>query len=252
MYKRSFAAILLSLTLSLTMAMPGMASDLRGALWKVEQVCMANKATTGLSFPCLDVNPAQGYVVLRAPVGQDDMILAPTEKISGIEAASLLNAGIVNYFEPAWNARALLADKTRRKLTQADFALAINSYLTRSQDQLHIHIDCIATDVQRQLRAIAPDLPANTWVHLPKPIRNLSFWARRIPQETLAGVNPFALVASGVPEARLGMGQMTLVITGNVLGGNAKGYILLAAKAGRFFGKSRPTGEDLLDHECRA
>jgi len=61
----------------------------RETLWQVVRTCLANYTLTGASFPCLEVNLAngveQGYVVLRPPFGKPDTILAPTRKIVGIE-----------------------------------------------------------------------------------------------------------------------------------------------------------------------
>ena len=226
------------------------ATNISGALWKVEQVCLAADAATGLPFPCLKVDAAAGYAVLRPPYGKADTILVPTVKISGLEAPGLQSPSAPNYFELAWQARSFLADKTSRKLAHDDVALAVNSSLSRSQNQLHVHLDCIARDMQMALRTLEPDLPATGWTRLAKPLRHLDYWALRLPQPTLAGINPFALVARGVPDARAGMAEMTIAIAGTLSKSGAKGFVLLAARTGRHVGRALPTGEDLLDHEC--
>src|SRR5580658_7748696 len=65
----------------------------RGALWKVVQTCVANRALTGAAFPCLKVDVSQGdkhgYALLRAPWGAPDLILTPTRRMVGVEDPSL-------------------------------------------------------------------------------------------------------------------------------------------------------------------
>ena len=239
----------LGMLVAVPATMPAQAFD-SGALWKVEQLCLIADAATGLPFPCLKVDTAAGYVVLRPPYGKADTILAPSVKIAGLELPVLQSPSAPNYFDLAWQARPFLAGKTSRKLAHDDVALAVNSRLSRSQNQLHVHLDCIAQDVQVALRAVEPRLPATGWVRLEKPLRHLDFWALRLPQPTLAGINPFALVARGVPDAKAGMAEMTIVIAGTVSKSGAKGFVLLAARTGKSVGLGMPTGEDLLDHEC--
>ena len=230
------------------------AGENAGALWQVEKVCLANHATTGLAFPCLEVRAATsgsaGYVVLRPPLGPGDTVLMPAEKSPGIEDARLQSANAPNYFDQAWNARHFIAGKTSRPLARADVALAVNAQITRSQDQLHVHLDCIAGDVRAALQEMEPAVPARGWVALPRPIRHLRFWAYRVRAETLDGINPFALVARDIPGARLAMGQMTIVVAGSHFKDGGKGFLLLAARVGGTRADAVSTGEELLDHSC--
>lgn len=230
------------------------AGENAGALWQVEKVCLANHATTGLAFPCLEVKAAvsgnPGYVVLRPPFGPGDTILTPAEKSPGIEDSRLQRAEAANYFSLAWNARHFISGKTSRPLGRADVALAVNAQITRSQDQLHVHLDCIAGDVRAALQEMEPGVPANGWVALPRPIRHLRFWAHRVRAETLDGINPFALVARDIPGARVTMGQMTIVVAGSNFKDGGKGFLVLAARVGGTRAEAVSTGEELLDHAC--
>jgi CDP-diacylglycerol pyrophosphatase len=156
-------------------------SEFRDALWPVVQACRVNHDLTGAAFPCLEVNVSggadRGYVVLRPPFGLEDFILAPTRKIVGVEDRSLQAADAPNYFNDAWNARGVLATKARGLPERDEVALAINSGLKRTQDQLHIHIGCISPRVRSEIQAIAPALSETRWQRLGRPIGGLLFWA---------------------------------------------------------------------------
>ena len=99
-----------------------------------------------VAFPCLEVNVSdrdeRGYVVLRPPLRQPDLILSPTRKIVGVEDPSLQTLDAANYFEDAWNARTFLQGAPEEPLARDDVVLAVNSRSSRTPDQLHIHIGC--------------------------------------------------------------------------------------------------------------
>ena len=221
--------------------------DTSGNLWRVVQLCTANKTALGLPFPCLEVNLARGYVVLRPPFGKPDTILAPTSPSSGIEDASLQTAGAINYFDLAWKARGSLAGKTSRALAFDDIGLAVNASGTRSQNQLHIHIECLAADIKLELQQAETGISQKGWTKLRRPLRHLDFWARRIYGDELGANNPFALTAQELPMARGNMGNITLVVAGAKFRQGARGFLLLAADTKPHRGH---TGEDLLDHAC--
>jgi hypothetical protein len=73
---------------------------------------------------------------------------------TGIEDAALLAPDAVNYFAAAWNVRSFVDKAVGRELPDDALSLAVNSPLARSQNQLHIHIDCIHADLRS---AIARD-----------------------------------------------------------------------------------------------
>jgi CDP-diacylglycerol pyrophosphatase len=221
----------------------------RDALWRVVQVCVANRQLTGASFPCLSVNLSggveHGYAILRPPFGKRDTILTPTTKIAGIEDPSLQAADAPNYFEDAWNARTFLSDETERPLARSDVALVVNSRASRTQDQLHIHLGCLSADVKRTLQAAAPELSETRWTALKRPVRGLAFWARRIAQETLADRNPFRLVADDMHNPNVNMAQLTIVVAGSSSIEGGDGFIIMVARS-----DGSSAGEDVLDFSC--
>jgi CDP-diacylglycerol pyrophosphatase len=168
----------------------------------------------------------------------------------GVEDASLEAVDAPNYFEDAWNARAMLAASGRAPPPRDEVALAVNSSLARTQDQLHIHIGCISNEVKRSIEAIEPELSPTRWQRLNRPIGGFIFWARRIDQDTLAGVNPFRLASEGLPIASEDRGNVTIVVAGARSAQGRDGFVLLVAIDDRFRPGFPHSGSDLLDRSC--
>jgi len=220
----------------------------RNALWRIVEICIANHELTGASFPCLKVNMTDGiehgYAILRPPFGKQDTILTPTIKIAGIEDPSLQAADAPNYFEDAWNARGFLSDGADKPLARDDVGLVVNSRLSRTQDQLHIHLGCLSAEAKRTLQTIAPQLSETHWLPLKRPIRGLAFWGRRLDQDTLVGINPFRIVADDI-RGNVSMGPLTIVVAGYLPAEGRGGFIILVAQSG-----PDNAGEEVLDFSC--
>jgi CDP-diacylglycerol pyrophosphatase len=116
--------------------------------------------------------------------------------------------------------------------------LAVNPAHARTQDQLHIHIECLRPDAFTQLQAAAAH-STNTWS--PIEIGGSGYNALQIEADDLNGVNPFELLAKRMPRANHVMGDYTLVVAGMQFE-NGPGFMLLAG-SGR-------AGELLLDSTC--
>jgi CDP-diacylglycerol pyrophosphatase len=232
----------------------------RGALWKVVQTCVANRALTGAAFPCLKVDVSQGdergYALLRAPWGAPDLILAPTRRMVGVEDPSLQNMEAPNYFEDAWNARAFLSDGRPDPLVRDDVVLAVNPRLWRSQDQLHIHIGCLTRRMRLRLEIVAPELPIDEWARIrgPMKVANAPYgpglWARRIDSDTLAGVNPFRLAAEGRWSDAESRSRLMVAVAGARLADGRDGFVLLAAYNDPADTNDQYAAEDFLDPSC--
>jgi CDP-diacylglycerol pyrophosphatase len=235
----------------------------RGALWEVVRACVANHAVTGAAFPCLEVNVSsgdeRGYVILRAPLGPPDLILAPTRKSVGAEDPSLQTSEAPNYFEDAWNARVFLRDGRDgrgRPLAHDDVALAVNSRLARTQDQLHIHIGCLSRDVKKALETLAPQLPEDRWVRIGRSmtvgnrLNGPGLWGRRVDQETLAGVNPFRLAAEVGSDEIDSRSRLMMAVAGVQLANGRGGFVLLASHDDPSHPREQFSAEDFLDPSC--
>jgi CDP-diacylglycerol pyrophosphatase len=231
------------------------AQQSRQALWGVVQLCRINYETTGAAFPCLEVNVAEGaergYVILRPPVGAPDFILSPTRKSPGVEDTGLAAEGAPNYFEMAWRARSILGRGATEPIADDDFAFAVNSDLSRTQDQLHIHMGCQSRETKQRLAAAAPELSASRWQRLGRPIAGMRFWARTIGQDSLEGANPFRLVSEGLPEAATDRGAVTIVVAGARSTAGRNDFVLLASIGDRSRSYApHAAGNDLLRRSC--
>ncbi|MBR8839753.1 MAG: CDP-diacylglycerol diphosphatase [Stigonema ocellatum SAG 48.90 = DSM 106950] len=223
----------------------GLKSD---ALWHiVHDRCVPGQEHSGNPRPCVSVDLKDGYAVLKDKVGVAQYLLIPTAAISGIESPTLLEKTAPEYWRYAWEARDLMSQHLRRKLRRDEIALAVNSAYGRSQNQLHIHIDCISLETRSalldHLSAIGTD-----WAALPIKLNGHTYRARRIYSKDLRNVNPFLLLAQE-HEVQNNMRAQTLVIVGVKFENGSEGFILLADTANWLHG-DRGSGEELLDHSC--
>ncbi len=221
------------------------------ALWKIiSEKCLPNEREYGQPAPCalVDENDGagKGYVVLKDRDGDTQYLVMPTAKITGIEDPAILAPGAANYFADAWLQRHYTVDAAKAALPREAISLAVNSTFGRSQNQLHIHIDCVRADVreavQRQLAAIG-----DKWAPLAEPLAGHPYSAMRVVGVDLGNNNPFAMLADA--GARPSMGSHTLVVLGVVLPGGQPGFVVLADQANPATG-DRASGEELQDHNC--
>jgi CDP-diacylglycerol pyrophosphatase len=214
------------------------------ALWNVVHwLCGPDKLLLGSSAPCLAVNRAQGYAVVPDPEHRTQILLVPTRRVTGIESPALLAAGAPNYWQDAWDARRFLERRARRSLARDEIAMAVNSETARTQNQLHIHIDCVRADVRAILAERQGEID-QIWSPLDTPLFGRLYWARRLDGADLRGNDPFKLLAEGLPEARDDMGRFALAVVGMDFADGGPGFILLANGGPAAF------GEGVLDHGC--
>ena len=206
------------------------------ALWNiVHDRC--SQGTHPVPAPCLEIGPDD--VVLKDINGRAQVLLVPTTRITGIEDPTLLAPGTPNYFANAWRARLDVDDLIGHPIPRDAIALAINSLGNRSQNQLHIHVDCLRPDIRGTIR----DLDVGpTWSMLPAPLQGQRYAAMRL-DGTVLTQDPFQLLADGIPGARAAMADYTLVVAGT----DTPGFILLAGRIGP---DGPGHGEDLQDHAC--
>jgi CDP-diacylglycerol pyrophosphatase len=125
-------------------------------------------------------------------------------------------------------------------------SLAINSAVARTQDQLHIHIDCVRADVRAAVITHLAEI-GSSWAPFPVPLAGNSYSAIEVAGENLDNVNPFRLLADGLPNARDAMGRQTLVVLGTVGASGQPGFVFLADQVYPEAGDVG-AGEDLQDH----
>lgn len=221
------------------------------ALWRiVHDQCVPHELTSDDPAPCALVDQAGGYALLKDTRGPAQYLLIPTERITGIESPTLLVPEATNYFAAAWRARPLVEERLGRPVPRGWMSLAVNSEFARTQNQLHIHIDCLHADVHEALTQHAAEIgPA--WAPFPVPLMGDRYSAIAVAGEDLDAVNPFDLLADGVPGARTDMGRRTLVVAGAVLPGGSPGFVVLAGLVDPATGDTGG-GEAVQDHEVCA
>ena len=180
--------------------------------------------------------------MLKDLVGPTQYLVIPTVRSSGIDDPAILAPETPNYFAAAWRARSFVDQQTGFALPREWLSLAINSAFARSQDQLHIHVDCVSREVHRALAehaaAVGPD-----WAPFPVSLAGHRYEARWVGGDELDGVDPFTLVANDIPGARADMAARTIVVVGA-----ATGFVVLTDQADPATG-DLAEGEQLQDHE---
>jgi len=117
----------------------------------VQEQCLVHWSQQRSPLPCESVGA--DFAVLADRKGGAHFLLIPTRTIAGIESPEVLERGAPNYFAAAWQARDRLAAKVGHEVSRSAVGLALNPKHARSQDQLHIHIECLRADVAASLRA---------------------------------------------------------------------------------------------------
>lgn len=210
----------------------------RNALWQVVRACMLDKSTTGSPLPCQQVELGDaGFAVLRPPFGRPDTILTPTRRIVGLEDPQLQTPDAPNYFALAWDARHWLEGTA-----PADdrVALAVNSRLARTQDQLHIHIGCLSASFASRLKAGALGPARDIWFRGPDMGPGLELWTYRTGVKAWRDLEPFRLLPKLAGD---GLPRTTLAVT------PTPAELVVVAL------RSRPGGwyaaaEDVIDARC--
>jgi CDP-diacylglycerol pyrophosphatase len=219
------------------------------ALWNITNgKCVPHMRDSNDPAPCSIVDLAAGYVILKDLIGASQFLLIPTARISGIESPEILAPDAPNYWDQAWRARVLTEQRIGKTLPRETFSLAVNSPYGRTQNQLHIHIDCVRGDVRDALAANR-DAISESWTEFPVPLAGQPWRAYRLDGRDLGTVNPFRLLANANPDAAADMGRHTLTVVGMTWRDQVAGFAVLDGVVDVVAGNRR-SGEDLQDHDC--
>jgi CDP-diacylglycerol pyrophosphatase len=243
-----FRCAVLALAACTTHAVPASAAD-PDVLWKiVSGKCVPDQQQHHDPAPCEKVDltggVARGYVVLKDLTGATQFLVIPTARVTGIESPALLLPDAPNYWASAWKARRFVLARAHKRLPRDAIGLAVNSVQGRSQNQLHIHVDCIRPDLESYLGRHAARL-SHHWLPLGIAFDGHRYLARRLDSPELRGVDPFNVLARGIAAARTDMGNWTLV----AVGAKPRGFVLLADHVDPAT-HDDGSGEELLDHAC--
>jgi len=202
----------------------------------VQQQCVVHWRDQHSAAPCARIG--DGFAVLADRKGGAHFLLIPTATLAGMESPELLAAGTPNYFAAAFAARDELAAVVGHSIPRSAVGLAVNPRHARTQDQFHIHIECIRADVAAALKAASPRITAG-WS--PLSIAGSQYQALKIMGEELDGSDPIELLADKLPAAKSDMGNYTLIVAGMDFE-KGPGFVALAGTG--------PAGELLLDSTC--
>lgn len=224
------------------------ANPARDVLWVALQGCVLAKKAAGRSFPCLSVDLGDGTrpgtAVLRAPGQPTHTVVMPTDNVSGIEAPVLQGPRGGAYWRAALEARHFVSDALQGRLPVAAVGLEVNSVGGRSQDQLHIHLDCMHRGVMAALKAHGAAV-GESWGPFPVPLEEEQYLALRVPAEAVERFNPFEALAR-VPGWNGTLHDASFVAVAADPDDPRAGMIVLAYRM------PEASAEELMDHACRA
>lgn len=225
----------------------------RNALWGVvHNLCVPGESQFHDPMPCLHVDLSggieSGFAILKPPRGGTEFLLIPTARISGIESPIVRGPNATNYFASAWENRTYIDEAMHQLLPRDEVALAVNSVVSRSQDQMHIHFSCVRVDVWQALhkneRAIG-----DHWAPFNVSFFGHNYVAMWVSGENLSPHNPFSLLEERLPGASQDMANRTLVVIGFTRADGTKGFVILSDQANEE-NDDLANGEELLDPSC--
>lgn len=150
---------------------PSDSSKTNGRFWLWDQVkgCTPAQPGSNLYVKQISASPNRFYAIRRGgdnPHGNNDMLLMPTNRISGIEC-SYLRHDPPNWWSGAW--REAVANIPAKP--SSPLALGVNSKDRRGQDQLHIHLSQVFYPTFSDLRQIQPVTKISDWMTPPRCAR---------------------------------------------------------------------------------
>ncbi len=218
----------------------------RSALLDLVQGACARDDDRTIVPPCVERDRRPGF---RSAVLKDmrgEYLLVPLDVVRGMDDRQLLSARLPNYFAQAWQARRFVEAAAGQAIPRAFMSLAINSARSRSQDQLHIHIDCVGRDTHRVLERLRPRRYAHGWRDLRPVLAGHRYRVRYVAGATLP--DPFALLAQDLKPGRT-VGDRSLVVVGDTDRKGAPGFWLLSGQVDAAT-QDHASGEELQDHQC--
>jgi CDP-diacylglycerol pyrophosphatase len=180
------------------------AAEPASKLWPLVESCIANQRTAGDPSPCLSVDTAKGYAILKDLRGATQYLLVATDRRWGIEDPHIEAKDAPNYFTDAWSARGCVAKAAGSAIPDSEISLAINSIAGRSDGQLHIHLDRLRPGISSQLNRTEPEVT----------LLGHTYAMRHI--DSIADTNVFAMIEAAVGGA---MGDQTIIVAGDPQGG---------------------------------
>ncbi|WP_454766861.1 CDP-diacylglycerol diphosphatase [Cupriavidus campinensis] len=122
----------------------------RNGLWRsVQTRCLTDGAP--VHADCAVVDRGQGLVLYKDAVGASHYLVIPDHPVSGVEDPKVWAGSRPNGWAFGWRERGIVSAAIGKPVPDTLIGLAVNAKAARSQDQLHIHLDCIGEAAHRFL-----------------------------------------------------------------------------------------------------
>lgn len=213
------------------------------ALWEI----VHDKCAVAVA-PCLLIDEKEHLAFLKDRNGIAQILAIPTDKVTGVEDPAVLKPETPNFFADAWDRRSLMLARLPKPISRDSISLVVNAQTARTQNQLHVHIDCLSAEAREGLRAAAPTL-TEQWGSLGVKIEGHDFLARKVKGATLDGFYPFREVAATLKNPAAEMYRQNVLVVGADFA-DGPGFIALTDTAPAIplgYG----SGEDVQDHDCK-
>ena len=116
------------------------------SLWNsVQKICFA--PTPGAE--CL--SHGDDFIIFQTNGTPHHYLLIPATRITGVESPEFWDTAYPDWLAKAWRRRYVVAKRLGKGMVPQQIGIAINSRYARTQDQLHIHLNCIRDGIQTQL-----------------------------------------------------------------------------------------------------
>ncbi|WP_011300295.1 CDP-diacylglycerol diphosphatase [Cupriavidus necator] len=222
---------------------PGITRD---SLWKnVQERCLTSDQPRHAD--CAVVDRERGLVLYKDAIGSSHYLVIPDHKVTGVDDPALWEGGPHNQWAFGWEVRDIVGKSIGKRVPDNLVGLAVNSRASRSQDQLHIHLDCIS-EAARAFVADNAGKASDGWTELRfqgKPVRALL-----IPSpDTALRFNAFDIVRKGLPEPSR-VGDRGVFVTYVTRQDAAPGFLVVDQPVDKAAGTSGHAS-DFLDRSCK-
>ena len=173
------------------------------------QACKLDARLSGKAWPCLALDQTRGFALVPDLVHPTQVLLTPIVHLAGMESPELLSSPTPNYWAQAWASRGWMNHRVHSLSTWSGVGMAVNSRAGRTQDQLHIHIDCLRQSMRDVLDAKLQRV-TESWSDFPaRLVSGHVYRARWLARDMLGRTDPFRLTAAD-PQVRGRLAGWTL------------------------------------------